>query len=110
MNPIAAMLNMFIDPAESAKSFDRKFAWVWPLLSSGASLGAIGFMMAPMVLEVIRRNPPGNLTAEQLERSAGMIEMTSKIGALFAPISLGVMAVIGALLILAASTVLDLKP
>lgn len=110
MNPIAAMLNMFIDPAESAKAFGQKFAWIWPLLVSGAIVGAVSFMMSPIAFEVMRRNPPGNLTAEQLERSAGMMQTIGKITAVFAPVMLGVMAVIGAALIMAACAVLDLKP
>ena len=109
MKPILAILNIFIDPAESVRNMEGRFAWIWPfLLACIAGIG-VSFVVGPAMLQVMRSNPPANVTPEMLEK---MIEYSGKMqNVVFVtqPLILGIMFALTALLLFAACSVLDVK-
>ena len=109
MKPILAILNIFIDPAESVRNMEGRFAWVWPfLLSSIVGIG-ISFLIAPVMVQLMRTNPPGNIPAESLEKAIETMGKMQTFTAVIQPLGLGIMLAITSLLLFAACSVLDVK-
>ena len=109
MNPLYAILNIFIDPAEAAKQMDGKFAWVPPVVLQSVSAIIVGMMMTPIAIQVMRSNPPGNLSGEGLQRTLDMMETMSKAQFVVAPLMVVAMIALVALVLFAASSVMDAK-
>lgn len=109
MNPLYEILNIFIDPAEAAKQMDGKFAWVAPVVLQSIAAIIVGMMMSPIAIAVMRSNPPGNLSGEQLQRALDMMETVSKAQLVIAPLIIVAMIALVALVLFAASAVMDAK-
>ena len=109
MNPLYAILNIFIDPAEAAKQMDGKFAWVPPVVLQSIAAIIAGMMMSPIAISVMRSNPPGNLSGEQLQKALDMMEIMSKAQLVIAPLMVLAMTALVALVLFAAASVMDAK-
>ena len=70
---LSGMLNIFIDPAAAVKQIRRKLSWLWPLLLFSTVTVVLQYLLIPTTIRIMQINPPGGVTAEQLERSMGMI-------------------------------------
>ena len=109
MNPFLAIVNIFIDPPEAVKNMEGRFAWVWPiLLTSIIGIGAT-FVTMPMILQVMRTNPPANIPAEQMEKVLESTAMMSKAGLVTTPLIMAIITSLTALVMFAACSVLDVK-
>ena len=106
---LAGMLNIFIDPAAAVVQIRRKLSWLWPLLIASTVIATTQYLLIPTTLRVMQLNPPGGLTAEQLERSMGMIQMTQKIGVFASPLLMAGMLALGAAILLVSCSVLGLR-
>ena len=109
MKPLLAILNIFIDPPEAVKNMEGKFAWVPPVILASVAGIIAGTMMAPIALQVMRTNPPGNLSGEQLERALSMMETMSKAQIVVAPLMLIVMCALATLVLFGTCSVMDVK-
>jgi hypothetical protein len=104
------MLNIFIDPKAAVDRFrDKKYAWLGPVLFTGAVSAVIGWMTAPVAIRVMLQNPPEGVRVEQLEQSIPLISMMYKIGSLTSPIIVGVMTLVSAAVLLATCSIMDIK-
>lgn len=106
---LAGMLNIFIDPAAAVVQVRRKLSWLWPLLIASAITVTIQYLMIPVAIRIMQLNPPGGMTAEQLERSMGVIQMTQKIAVFASPLLMAGMLALGAAILLGACSVLGLR-
>jgi hypothetical protein len=110
MNILAAMLNIFVDPQAAVDRFHgRKFAWIWPVLITGAVTAVVGLITVPIVRQVMSLNPPEGLSGEQLERTLSMIQTVSKVTAFLSPVMVAIMLLMSAGILLGACSVLDIK-
>lgn len=109
MKPILAILNIFVDPAESVRNMEGRFAWIWPFLLASITGIWFSFVVAPAMMQLMRTNPPANIPPETLEK---MVEYGGKMQNLVfvtQPLTVGFVFAITALLLLAACSVLDVK-
>ena len=103
------MFNIFLDPAASARRIPQRLSWLAPLLVVGIGGALISWFTVPTVMRVMQLDPPGGMTAEQLERSIGVIETTQRVMGLASPLlAAGFLALLAAVL-LGACSVLDIK-
>jgi hypothetical protein len=103
------MLNIFIDPAAAVKQVRRKLSWLWPLLIVGVVTATLGYLSIPLTIRAMQMNPPGGMTAEQLERSMGMIQTMQKVGVFASPAIMAGMLALGAAILLGSCSVLGMR-
>jgi hypothetical protein len=73
---IVGMMNVFIDPAATAKRVPAKLSWLWPLLIIIAVSSVISYLMIPFSLEVAEaRLRDTNIPAESMARARDMSQM-----------------------------------
>lgn len=106
---LAAIFNMFLDPAEAVKRVERKWIWVIPTVLISIAITAMGLYMAPLTARVMMRNPPEGMTREAVQQALPTIEMFSRIGAFASPLIVIVMTLISAALLLGACQILGLS-
>ena len=98
------MFNAFIDPAGTARAARAPLAWLWPLIILSITSVAFGMFVAPLRVNIMRQNPPPNMSGEQLEKTIQMMESFSKIGAFIIPVVIiGFIALLAALAMLMGS-------
>lgn len=109
MKPFLAIFNIFIDPAEAVNNMEGRFAWVWPFLLA-CSVGIfVAISTTPIVLQVMRTNPPANIPAAQMEKVLESTTMMSKVSMVTTPLITALMLAITTLILFAACSVLDIK-
>ena len=109
MKPILAILNIFIDPAESVRNMEGRWAWIWPFLLASITGIGVSFVIAPAMLQLMRTNPPVNVPPETLEKMLSFSGKMQNVVFVTQPLTLGCMFAITALLLFAACSVLDVK-
>jgi hypothetical protein len=70
---IVGMLNVFVDPAGTAKRIPAPLAWLWPLLTLSIIYIVTGYLMLPYIMNLIdvrinQQISQQNTPAEQAER------------------------------------------
>jgi hypothetical protein len=106
---LMGMLNIYIDPAAAVKQIRRKLSWLWPLLIVSVVIFIVQYLLVPTTMRVIQMNPPGGMTAEQLERSLPMIQTVQKVVAFAIPLFMAGMMALGAAVTLGTCSVLGLR-
>jgi len=106
---LSGMLNILIDPAAAVKQVRRKLSWLWPLLIVGVVTATLGYLNIPLAIRAMQMNPPGGMTAEQLERSMGMIQTMQKVGVFASPAIMAGMLALGAAILLGSCSVLGMR-
>jgi hypothetical protein len=106
---LSGMLNILIDPAAAVKQVRRKLSWLWPLLIVGVVTATLGYLNIPLAIRALQMNPPGGVTAEQLERSMGMIQTMQKVGVFASPVIMAGMLAFGAAILLGSCSVLGMR-
>lgn len=96
MNALLAVLNIFIDPAASVGYQEKlgKTAWILPFVISVIAMMGTSYLQLPIMVDVIRNHPGPNMTAQEAEASATMVEKFGFVGLLFSPIMLAIMLLI----------------
>jgi len=98
------MFNAFIDPAGTARAVRAPLVWLWPLIILSVTLVLFGMFTAPLRINIMRQNPPPNMSGEQLEKTIQMMESFSKIGTFIIPVVVvGFIALLAALAMLTGS-------
>jgi hypothetical protein len=98
---LVGMLNVFIDPAATAKRIPAKLSWLWPLIVISIIYVVFGYLLLPYTMQladaaIIDRSSQQGLRPEQLERAENLAHMISRISVGFTPV-----IVIGVMLLLA---------
>lgn len=102
MNALLAILNIFIDPAETVRRIrGNKLAWAAPILLGGVLMGLHNLTIAPLTLQALRNDPPAGLDAAKLDQMVGTMQAMSRFTAISAPIMFALMTLIGAAIIFA---------
>lgn len=102
MNALLAILNVFIDPAETVRRIEgNRTAWLLPVLLGGVLMGIYQWNMAHFTFDAIRMDPPQGMDAAALEKIQGTMEATSRFTAIVAPVMWAMMAMITSALVFA---------
>ena len=90
---LIGMLNVFVDPATTAKRVPAKLSWLWPLIVFCIIYGVIGYMMMPYTSQladaaIAERSAQQGLRPEQIERAQNIAHTISRVGAVINPVVL----------------------
>jgi hypothetical protein len=100
MNYLLAMLNTFIDPAETVRRTEgRPQAWLPAILVGGLLMAFTQVMMAPFTIEAMRNDPPPGIDPAKVGEVVQYIETTTRFTAFLSPVMLALMVGLGAALI-----------
>lgn len=104
MSGLVGMLNIFIDPAATARRIPAKLSWLWPLVTLCIIYGVTGFLLLPYTAgiadaAIADRAAQQGLRPEQLERAQNMAHMFSRIAVGFTPVFIIIMILVLAWLV-----------
>jgi|SRR5579863_4543738 len=90
---LVGMLNVFVDPATTAKRVPAKLSWLWPLIVFSIIYGVIGYLMMPYTTHladaaIAERSAQQGLRPEQIERAQNIAHTLSRVGAVINPVVL----------------------
>jgi Yip1 domain len=106
MNTLLAMLNVFIDPAETVRRIEgNRMSWLWPILVGGLLMGIYQWNSAHITFEVLRHDPPAGMDPAAFEKAGSAMQMTSRFAAITAPVMWAMMAMITSVLLYAACVI-----
>ena len=105
---IAAVFNMFLDPAGAVERIDSKWIWAFPLGLLAIVSAAFAWTIVPMTLHIVARNPPDGASREQMQQQMAMMEKFSGIGVVIAPAMVVIITVLLAALLLVACQVVGI--
>lgn len=110
VNALLAMLNVFIDPAETVRRIEgRKMAWLLPVLIGGIVMGLYQWGVGPFTVQAMRADPPGNIQPEQVERVIASMQTVQRFTAIAAPAMFALMIAIGSALVFAMCAILSVN-
>lgn len=96
MSGLVGMLNIFIDPAATARRIPAKLSWLWPLLTLSVIYAIFGYLLLPYTAgiadaAIADRAAQQGMRPEQLERAQSLAHMFSRIAVGFTPVFIIVM-------------------
>lgn len=108
---LVGMMNVFVDPAETARRVPSKLSWLWPVLVIAIVSTVIGYLMVPYAMHLVDiKMAERNMPPEQLEKAQSIAQtMTRVTTGLTAVWIVGALALI-AVLIKAFYSMMDLRP
>jgi len=85
------MLNVFIDPAATAKRIPAKLSWLWPLISISIIYTVVGYLLLPYTISladtaIAERVAQQGLRPEQIERAQSLAHTFSRVAVGFTPV------------------------
>jgi hypothetical protein len=106
MNAILAILNAFIDPAETVRlTKGKKLAWLPPVVLGGLIMAFYSYSIAPMTMQALRNDPPAGLDPAKLDQMMPAMQTMARVSAITAPVMFAFIGVVSAGLIFAACIV-----
>jgi hypothetical protein len=108
---LVGMLNVFVDPAETARRVPSKLSWLWPVIVIAIAYITISSLMVPYAMQLVdAKMAERNMPPEQLQRAQSVAHAMTKYTAPVSPIfGIGMLALI-ALLIKAMYSVMGVRP
>ena len=107
---LAGMLNVFVDPASTAKRVPRPWFWLPPFAILSVVVAIVSWMISPIAMDVMRKYPPSeNLTGENLERAIRIAGIVTKVQAFASPIVLAVIIALLAWLVVLFCSMLGIR-
>ena len=106
---ILGLLNVYIDPAATAKRVQLKWFWIYPLIVLSIIMIVVQLQMIPFTMQAMRMDPPNGISGAQLERTLSITGTVSRVAAYCMPLILLFFSSIGALLVLAFGSMVDAK-
>ncbi len=110
MNALLAILNVFIDPAETVRRIKgNNLAWFPPILLGGLIMAFYNWGLAPITIQAVRADPPPGLDPAKLDQMIGAMQMVSRFSSISAPMLFAFMTLIGSALVFAGCVVLTIN-
>jgi len=109
---ILGLLNVYIDPASTARRVQLKWFWVYPLIVISAVLVICQLQLVPFTMQAMRVDPPGNmsgLSGAQLEQALSMAGKITTIVAYCLPVFVLGITALAALLVMAMGAIVDAR-
>jgi hypothetical protein len=88
---LVGMLNVFVDPAATAKRIPAKLSWLWPLIALGIIYGVVGYLMVPYAMQfsdaiVSAQAAQQGLTPERTESARNIAHVMSHVQSVLSPV------------------------
>jgi hypothetical protein len=106
---IAAVFSMFLDPASAVERIGGKWIWTIPMALLGVVSALLAWVIGPLSMRIVLRNPPDGMSREQLRQSLAMAEKFAGVGIVIAPLTAIAVTLVLALLLLVACQVLGIS-
>lgn len=107
---LIGMMNVFVDPATTAKHVPAKLSWLWPLVILCVGYLVFGYLMMPYALQLVdAKMAERNMPPEQLERAQAMTHTVTRFTTPLTPIFIVAFLALFALLIKAMYSVMDVR-
>jgi hypothetical protein len=108
---LVGMMNVFVDPATTAKHVPSKLSWLWPVLVLCIGYLVFGYLMMPYALQLVdAKMAERSLAPEQLERAQSMTHMVTRITTPLTPVFVIAFLALFALLIKVVYSMMDVRP
>jgi Yip1 domain len=93
MDYVSMMLNVFVDPATTAKKVRSDYSWLWPMLVIATIVIVVGMMMMPYTLQLIDARMAHAGSTENTEQARNVATTVARVGIVTGPIfMIGMMA------------------
>lgn len=111
MNPLLAILTIFVHPAASVRYQKALggFAWFPPFVLAVAASAAGYYLLRPLMLPVIRAELMQKLPPDQVQQALDSATASMNFGAIFSPLMLLIMLGVSAGLVVAFSTIAGIR-
>jgi len=111
---LVGMLNVFIDPAETAKRIPSKGFWIWPMVTLTIVYVIFGYLMLPYTTQMVdnrmtQQFSASNAPPEQVERAQRIAHIMTQVGIPLAPVFIIIFLAIFAGLVLGMCSVVGIK-
>jgi hypothetical protein len=84
-------------------------AWLWPLIITGIVSIIYGLFFTPLMLDTMRKYPPGGVTGPQLEQALRITETISRVGMFAGPLIIGAFTALFAALIMLTASMISVR-
>lgn len=110
MNALLAILNVFIDPAETVRRIQgNRMAWLAPILLGGLAMAVYNYSIAPLAMQAMRNDPPAGMDPAKLDQMVGTMQSMARFSAISAPLMYALMTLLGSAVIFAACVILSVN-
>jgi len=107
---LAGILNVFFDPAATARRVVLRWFWIYPFLVSSAAIIYYQIALRPYSMKVIETSMrEKGMSGEQLQNALAMTQKFTSIGAFATPIFILVIVALSAWLITVAASIIDVR-
>lgn len=108
---IAGVIDFLMDAPGAARRLPRKFFWITPVVIVSVVMIVAGILNLPLVQQAMANQaPPPNVSPEQFQKQMSIGLTIQRVVIYLAPVLVVVFTAIYALIVMACSVVLDLKP
>src|SRR5947209_16856351 len=108
---LVGMMNVFVDPATTAKRVPSKLSWIWPVIVLSVGYLVFGYLMLPYAMQLVdSRMAERNIPPEQLERAQSMAHTVTKFTTPMTPVFVIGFLSLFALLIKVTYSIMDVRP
>lgn len=111
MDGLVGMLNVFVDPATTARRVPSPYSWLWPVAVLAIGWTVFAYLMMPFTLQLMDATlAKQNVPAERLEATRGAMHTVTSFTTPLTPlIIIGVIALL-ALLVKVVYGIMDVRP
>lgn len=107
---LIGMMNVFIDPAATARRVPSRLFWVWPVVVLSIISIVVGYLMLPFSLQLADiKMAQQNLPAERIESARRITHLISNVIVALSPVFIVAFLALFAWLVVVASSVLSIR-
>ncbi|MGH9825522.1 MAG: YIP1 family protein [Blastocatellia bacterium] len=108
-NRVAGLMDVFVDPQNTASYVQNKHAWVIPSVVIGIGGIFLGLASLPLTLQVVQHNLPTGLSGEQIQQTIDNLARFQRIGVMLTPVVFILKSLISAWILYTACVLLDIR-
>jgi molybdopterin/thiamine biosynthesis adenylyltransferase len=106
---LLGLLNVYIDPASTARRVQLKWFWIYPLVVLSIISTIVQLQLIPFTIQAMTVDPPNGASGEQLAKMLSMTATISHIAAYCTPLIILIFTCIAALLVMAVGAIVDAR-
>ena len=106
---LLGLVNVYIDPASTARRVLLKWFWVYPLVVLSIVSTIVTLQLIPFTLQATRMDPPNGISGAQLDQALSWTSIGMTIGAYCTPVIILLFTSIAALLVMAVGAIIDAR-
>ncbi len=106
---LLGLINVYIDPASTARRVQLKWFWVYPLVVLSIISTIVQLQLIPFTMQAMRMDPPNGISGEQLAKTLSITATVSNVAAYCTPLIILLFSCIAALLVMAVGAIVDAR-